>query len=619
MRIPGRLVWWKCLVWTILGGGVGLAIAILLPEPGIPANGTRLTNDRLVVALYAGNTADESINNLVLYPPHDGVRLIRFGYSVDGQSSAGYAFAGEPMLTEKELRDKVEFGRKYNARYTGAAAAYNERLSAAADAALSAIELRPSRQWRSAMECFDFLRAANPAFKYKQAWWTTDFYRFDLPVLAGAVAIGFAGSLLTRRTADEQAAADLLAGTRVTSAGAPVATQDRDLSDVDAFGNDLAARLAADAVDEDTHAYNLNGKGSPAGATKPLETLPVAAAPQAAQEKKDYAGEFYPTVRRGHPKAFSLIELLVVIGVIGILLAVLLPALIGARRSADTIACSANLRSIGQGMMLYLQQNRNTFPPAYLYIGHKIEGGVQTPTTVTAGYIHWSSYLYGTGAMGSGSVGQKAFLCPAMRQGGLPPTNTPPENRDPGQTCPTDVVVDQQAPRLAYSVNESLCPRNKFVAASFDSPRIYRFVKATEVANSSGTILAMEMIDNATAISYGNASQGWCMSHRPISGFVGLGGEVDMYLMEVGSKYRPTVAKDLDADPNSVYDATHTRLDLVGRNHGAKKGYPDRRLTNFLYVDGHCETKSVYDTVAPAFEWGEKFYSLVPNDDLVMP
>ena len=195
--------------------------------------------------------------------------------------------------------------------------------------------------------------------------------------------------------------------------------------------------------------------------------------------------------------------------------------------------------------------------------------------------------------------------------------NTTADNLEPGQIVADEGVVDQQAPRLAYTVNEALCPRNKFVGG--DTPfqgavRIYRFVKATEVANSSGTILGTEWADNWRIISTDSGGTGWVMSHRPIHGFVGSNGELDMYRLPPGIGLRRVTEADLDPDPLSEA-GTATRLDWVGRNHGVKRGYPDRRKTNFLYVDGHVVTKTIYETLSP-FEWGEKFYSLVPGDDL---
>jgi len=74
---------------------------------------------------------------------------------------------------------------------------------------------------------------------------------------------------------------------------------------------------------------------------------------------------------------------------------------------------------------------------------------------------------------------------------------------------------------------------------------------------------------------------------------------------------------DLAGDPQAG-SASTSRLDWVGRNHGKRKleqGF-DTRKSNFLYVDGHVETKNIRETIAPKFEWGEKFYSLAPNGDV---
>jgi prepilin-type N-terminal cleavage/methylation domain-containing protein/prepilin-type processing-associated H-X9-DG protein len=89
-----------------------------------------------------------------------------------------------------------------------------------------------------------------------------------------------------------------------------------------------------------------------------------------------------PTRReRRTSKGFTLVELLVVIGIIALLISILLPSLNRAREQANRIKCGSNLRQIAMAGLIYASENRGKFPRTY-YIpadsaspDHSVKGG----------------------------------------------------------------------------------------------------------------------------------------------------------------------------------------------------------------------------------------------------
>ena len=72
----------------------------------------------------------------------------------------------------------------------------------------------------------------------------------------------------------------------------------------------------------------------------------------------------YSSTRSRGRSGFTLVELLVVIGIIALLIAILLPSLSRARSAASSVASLSNLRQLGIGLLYYLNDNRGMYPVA---------------------------------------------------------------------------------------------------------------------------------------------------------------------------------------------------------------------------------------------------------------
>lgn len=124
-------------------------------------------------------------------------------------------------------------------------------------------------------------------------------------------------------------------------------------------------------------------------------------------------------------RALTLVELLVVVAIIGLILAVLVPSLSSARRTARSTACASNLHSLMVGVLAYASTHRDIVLPSYTVSG--VVGGPQRPLDGWGPILDREHFVRGDDRLAS-----NPFVCPeTVDVAGMAATQTGSEVDNP--------------------------------------------------------------------------------------------------------------------------------------------------------------------------------------------
>ncbi len=144
-------------------------------------------------------------------------------------------------------------------------------------------------------------------------------------------------------------------------------------------------------------------------------------------------------------RGFTLIELLVVIAIISILAAILFPVFARARENARRASCLSNMKQIGLGFMMYLQDYDERFPS-----DRKTGNGTTPPAEAggswTSGYWYWQQMIYPY------TKSLQVYFCPSSPGPGLSGgagSLTPPSKNAIFYNYGTNMLVNRNTITLA--------------------------------------------------------------------------------------------------------------------------------------------------------------------------
>lgn len=265
--------------------------------------------------------------------------------------------------------------------------------------------------------------------------------------------------------------------------------------------------------------------------------------------------------RPGRCSAFTLVELLVVIGIIALLISILLPALSKARDQGNIVKCASNMRQLALALTNYAAENKGAFPPNVDASGWA--SGYPAVGQYWYDVDRIGRYLPKTTVTGTNSVGTPVMVCPNSKERTV-------------RSYAMNVWASSSTNQAV--MNRGADGRGSAHSSYVAAPPFRGTFIGSKTKESSLMILIAERhvsVDGGALGLFTQSTVGF-QGQKPGERFVGI--------VQNAPYASPYDAGGLSAGANTEVDFTRHRT-ARDRTEGLKA----RGRTNFAFLDGHVE------------------------------